>query len=120
MSLPDVLVSTGHMFLHFQDLFTDMDEYPPSLVNVIPGVPEERELGSSHLLNLGVIDRQVGGEIIHTHIVKPGFRYLVFIGEVGKKVDYFHIHFISHYKDNGFFWIFQIKCEKIVNFMKVL
>ena len=91
MSPSDVLVSAGHMFLHFQNLVIIVDENPPSIVDIVPGIPEERELGGPHLLHPGIIDRLVGGEVVHTHIVQPGFCHLVLIGEVGKKMDNFHI-----------------------------
>ena len=103
MTFSDILISTGHMFLHFQNLFTIVDEDPPTLVNVVPGIPEERELGGSHPLHLGVIDGLIGGEVVNTHSVKPVLIDLFVIGEISKKVDCFHIHFISHYKDTTFF-----------------
>lgn len=71
MSPSNVLVSAGHMFLHFQNPVIIVDKDSPSLVDVVPGIPEERELGSPHLLHPGIIDRLVGGEVVHTHIVQP-------------------------------------------------
>ena len=101
MSLPDVLVGSGHMFLHFQNLVAIVDEHPPSLGDIIPGIPEEGELSSPHLFHTGHFDSLGSGEVIDEHSVEPGFIDLLIIGKVGEEVNGFHITvgFFSYYKD---------------------
>ena len=91
VSNPDVLFSTIHMFLYFENFFSIMDIYFIPKSDIIPGIPQKGKLGGFHILHIGVIDCFICGEIIHTHSIQILFTDLILIGEVSIKMYFLHI-----------------------------